>query len=83
MKERKHATATRTADETVEHGAARRERLLPLLIGLDDGLAEDVKLRQLAGKLGTSPFHFHRLFTRVVGETPKKHVERMRTASTS
>jgi AraC family transcriptional regulator len=77
VKERKRAPVSTTAP-TAEQRAARRERLLPLLIDLDDGLVEDVKLRELAGKLGTSPFHFHRLFTRIVGETPKKHVERIR-----
>src|SRR5690606_16748074 len=59
-------------------GSAGAERLLPLLIGLDDGLSEDVRLRELAAKFGTSPFHFHRMFTRAVGETPKKYVERVR-----
>lgn len=54
------------------------ERLLPLLVDLHDGLSEEVSLRLLAEKFGTSAFHFHRLFTNVVGETPKKHIERVR-----
>src|SRR5262245_42902672 len=32
----------------------------------------------MARKYGSSPFHFHRLFSNVVGETPKQHVDRLR-----
>jgi transcriptional regulator GlxA family with amidase domain len=83
MKERKSArrrslsTTTRRMDGPGEQPRAA-ERLLPLLVDLHDELAGDVKLSALAAKFGTSQFHFHRLFTDIVGETPKKHVERVR-----
>ncbi len=32
----------------------------------------------MARRSGYSPFHFHRLFSDAVGETPKQHVERLR-----
>ncbi|MEO6379566.1 MAG: helix-turn-helix domain-containing protein, partial [Caulobacteraceae bacterium] len=38
----------------------------------------DVSLEALARDFGYSPFHFHRLFSAAVGETPQKHVERLR-----
>jgi AraC family transcriptional regulator len=38
----------------------------------------DAKLGALAGAFEHSPFHFHRLFAKTVGETPKRYVERLR-----
>ena len=38
----------------------------------------DVSLDALAARAGWSPFHFHRVFRRVVGETPKQYALRLR-----
>jgi AraC family transcriptional regulator len=38
----------------------------------------DAKLDTLARAFEHSPFHFHRLFSKIVGETPKHYVERLR-----
>lgn len=54
------------------------ERLLPLLIEVQRDLDQDIDLASLATRFGTSPFHFHRTFADALGETPKKHVERLR-----
>ncbi|MEO8314592.1 MAG: helix-turn-helix domain-containing protein [Pseudomonadota bacterium] len=54
------------------------ESVLPLLIDLQQNLRDDVSLETLARDVGYSPFHFHRLFTAAVGETPQKHVARLR-----
>jgi AraC family transcriptional regulator len=43
--------------------------------GLLDGQAD---LQHVAGALGRSPFHFHRQFSKRVGETPRRYVERLR-----
>src|SRR5688572_3154846 len=38
----------------------------------------DVSLEALAAKAGWSAFHFHRSFRRIVGETPKQYMLRLR-----
>jgi AraC family transcriptional regulator len=52
--------------------------ITPLLIGVQSNPERDVSLASLAAEHGYSPTHFHRIFTDVVGETPKAHVERIR-----
>jgi AraC family transcriptional regulator len=54
------------------------ERLVALLIEVQRTLDEDIDLGSLAAEFGASAFHFHRTFAAAVGETPKKHVERLR-----
>jgi AraC family transcriptional regulator len=56
----------------------QRERLVPLLIEVGQELDQDINLQSLATRLGVSSFHFHRTFLGSIGETPKKHVERLR-----
>lgn len=41
-------------------------------------LDEPVRLRDLAKAAGISPFHFHRVFQALVGETPAEFVKRLR-----
>lgn len=50
----------------------------PLLVEIQQTLDEEIGLDTLAHRFGYSPFHFHRVFTRALGETPKSHVERLR-----
>src|SRR5215204_2841300 len=50
----------------------------PLLIDVQSNLDHDLTLDSLARKFGYSPFHFHRFFSKTVGETPKQHVDRLR-----
>ena len=54
------------------------QEMIPLLIEVQQNLDRDLDLGSLARKYGYSPFHFHRIFSSVVGETPKKYVERLR-----
>jgi AraC-like DNA-binding protein/DNA gyrase inhibitor GyrI len=54
------------------------DRLVPLLVEVQQNLDQDLDLASLAARFGLSEFHFHRTFARAVGETPKKHVERLR-----
>ena len=54
------------------------EEVTPLLIEVQERLEGDVSLSALARRYGYSPFHFHRFFSRTVGETPKRHVDRLR-----
>lgn len=41
-------------------------------------LADDVRLEALAAESALSPFHLHRIFTEVAGETPKAYTTRLR-----
>ena len=52
--------------------------LEPFLARVRDSLDGDVGLADLAGEFGASTFQFHRKFSRAVGETPRRHVERLR-----
>jgi AraC family transcriptional regulator len=52
--------------------------LMPLLIDLQGKLHEGITFETLAREFGCSPFHFHRLFSSTLGETPKRHVDRLR-----
>lgn len=52
--------------------------VLQLLQTVRDRLDGDVSLEALAARAGWSPFHFHRAFRRVVGETPKQYTQRLR-----
>jgi AraC family transcriptional regulator len=52
--------------------------MIPLLIEVQQNLDRDLDLRSLARKFGYSPFHFQRMFSDAVGETPKRYVERLR-----
>jgi AraC family transcriptional regulator len=48
------------------------------LIDIQQNLDTDLNLDQLSASYGYSPYHFHRIFTDLVGETPKKYVQRLR-----
>ncbi len=59
-------------------GQTPAAELTPLLVDVKDNLERPLDLRTLADAFGCSPFHFHRLFSGALGETPKRHVERVR-----
>ena len=52
--------------------------ILQLLRDLRGRLDGDVSLAAIAARAGWSPFHFHRAFRRVTGETPKQYTQRLR-----
>lgn len=52
--------------------------ILELLRDVRRHLDEDVSLDHLAARAGWSPFHFHRAFRAVTGETPKQYTLRLR-----
>ena len=54
------------------------QALMPFLIDVQRKLDGRLNLDRMAGRLGYSRYHFHRLFRSVVGETPRAHVERLR-----
>src|SRR5687768_13031028 len=52
--------------------------ILQLLHDIQGRLDGDVSLTAIAARAGWSPFHFHRAFRRVTGETPKQYTQRLR-----
>jgi AraC family transcriptional regulator len=54
------------------------QEMIPLLIEVQQNLDRNLDLESLARKYGYSRFHFHRMFSNIVGETPKKYIERLR-----
>ncbi len=53
-------------------------RVQPALSAAASRLDQDVSLATLAVEAGLSPFHLHRLFVDVAGETPKAYTQRLR-----
>ncbi len=54
------------------------ERLLPVLVHIQNHLDGDLSLEALAEHGRFSPFHFHRVFRETVGETVKQYTRRLR-----
>jgi AraC family transcriptional regulator len=52
--------------------------IIELLHHIRRRLDDDVSLDALAARAGWSPFHVHRAFRRVTGETPKQYTQRLR-----
>ena len=61
--------------ETIE---SYRERVLRVLVHIQGRLDEPISLEELAGVANFSPYHFHRIFRGMVGESVKEHVRRLR-----
>ncbi len=54
------------------------ERVLLVLVHIQKHLGESLNLDELARVACFSPFHFHRIFRGMVGESVKQHVRRLR-----
>ena len=63
----------RTDTERVYH-----ERILRALVCIQERLDEELPLEELARVACFSPYHFHRIFRGMVGESVKEHVRRLR-----
>jgi AraC family transcriptional regulator len=55
-----------------------KERILRVLVHIQDHLGEDLPLETLARVACFSPHHFHRIFGAMVGESVKEHIRRLR-----
>jgi AraC family transcriptional regulator len=53
-------------------------RIMPALIHIQAHLDQDLSLDLLADEVRLSKYHFHQLFRRATGETPKDYVDRLR-----
>lgn len=54
------------------------ERILKVLLYIQNNLYESLSLEKLADVACFSPYHFHRIFRGMVGETLAEHVRRLR-----
>ncbi len=61
-----------------ETGESYQERINRVLVHIQQRLDEPLPLDELAGVAAFSPYHFHRIFTGMVGESVKEHVRRLR-----
>ncbi|HEY1341814.1 MAG TPA: AraC family transcriptional regulator [Bryobacteraceae bacterium] len=55
-----------------------RERMVRALVHIQSHLDDPLLLDDLAAVANFSPYHFHRIFTGMVGESVKEHVRRLR-----
>ena len=55
-----------------------QQRMLRVLVHVQEHLDEALPLEELAGVAHFSPYHFHRIFRGMVGESVHKHVRRLR-----
>lgn len=58
--------------------ATYQERILKVLLYIQEHLYDEISLEQLAFIACFSPYHFHRIFSGIVGETLAEHVRRLR-----
>ena len=54
------------------------ERVTRVLVYIQGNLDRELSLEELAGVAYFSPFHFHRIFRGMLGESVKEHVRRLR-----
>ncbi len=55
-----------------------KERILGVLVHIQKNLDDDAPLETLARVAHFSPYHFHRVFHGMVGESVKEHIRRLR-----
>jgi AraC family transcriptional regulator len=55
-----------------------KRRLLRVLVHIQQHLDDALGLHELAGLACFSPYHFHRIFKGMVGESVKEHIRRLR-----
>ena len=55
-----------------------KRRLLRVLVHIQQHLDDGLELPELAGLASFSPYHFHRIFKGMVGESVKEHIRRLR-----
>ena len=51
------------------------QRVARAIAFIHDHFADNPSLEDIAAEVHVSPFHFHRVFTRLVGESPKRYLQ--------
>jgi len=55
-----------------------KARVDAVIMFMHEHMGEEINLEELGKVAGFSPFHFHRIFTSLTGETPQQYLMRMR-----
>ena len=55
-----------------------KQRILRVLVHIQRNLDETTPLEELAAIAAFSPYHFHRVFRGMVGESVKEYIRRLR-----
>jgi AraC family transcriptional regulator len=55
-----------------------KERILRVLVFIQQNLGNELSLDELAKTAHFSAYHFHRIFRGIVGESLKEHIRRLR-----
>jgi len=55
-----------------------KQRMIEVLVHIQQNLDQDLPLEELAGLAHFSPYHFHRVFRGMIGESVKSHIRRLR-----
>ncbi len=63
---------------TLVHREQSTTRLNRVMLFINDNLAEKLTLEMLAKEACFSPYHFHRIFTAIIRETPNAYINRVR-----
>ncbi len=58
-------------------------RIRKVLAYIQEHLAEDLSLEKLSGIAFFSPFHFQKIFSHYIGESPKQYIMRLRLERTA
>lgn len=73
-----HRYSTQSTGPADRQGGLAKYQLRAALDYIKDRVAEDVSLKQLAGHVGVSPFHFARMFKRSTGLAPHQYLMKYR-----
>jgi AraC family transcriptional regulator len=68
----------RLMDPALDRRSAYVERVNAVIDHIETHLADELTLDALSGVAHFSPYHFHRVFTALVGETPHRFITRLR-----
>ena len=62
----------------VDTKTSYKERILKVLLYIQQNLYEDLSLKELSSIACFSPYHFHRVFKGMIGETLAEHIRRLK-----
>jgi AraC family transcriptional regulator len=73
-----HAPQSRPGPKKDRTAGRHASRIGDVLSYIQENLDRSMSLRELALKAGYSPYHFHRVFHAIVGESLQQHVRRLK-----
>jgi AraC family transcriptional regulator len=74
----RHASQSRTGPKKARTASRHASRIGDVLSYIQENLDRSLSLRELALKARYSPYHFHRVFHAIVGESLQQHMRRLK-----